>query len=92
MDFRPMLSALMRNKTGAILVALQIAVTLAIVINSLYIIVLRVEKINRDPGMDVENVFTAYVRGFGEDFDVVDSITNDIDLIKSIPDIITATI
>ncbi len=92
MDFGPMLSALMRNKTGAILVALQIAVTLAIVINALFIIVLRVEKINRDPGMDVANVVVAYVRGFGADFDVVDSITNDIDLVKSIPGVIAATV
>jgi putative ABC transport system permease protein len=87
-----MLSALLRNKTGAILVALQIAVTLAIVINSLYIIVLRVEKINRDPGIDVDNVIVAYVRGFGKDFDVIDSITNDIDLIKSIPGVKAAAV
>jgi len=92
MDIGPMVSSLLRNKTGAILVALQIAVTLAIVINSLYIIVLRVEKINRDPGMDVDNVVIAYVRGFGDDFDVVDSITNDIDLIRSIPGVRTATV
>lgn len=92
MGFGPMLSSLMRNKTGAILVALQIAVTLAIVINSLYIIMQRVEKMNRDPGIDVENVIVAYVRGFGDDFDVVDSITNDIDLIRSIPGVVTATV
>jgi putative ABC transport system permease protein len=92
MDFGPMLSSLMRNKTGAILVAVQIAVTLAIVINSLYIIVLRVEKINRETGIDVENVIVAYVRGFGDDFDVVDSITNDINLIKSIPGVKAATV
>ncbi|HEY5774616.1 MAG TPA: FtsX-like permease family protein [Xanthomonadales bacterium] len=92
MDFGPMLSALLRNKTGAILVAMQVAVTLAIVINSLYIIVLRVEKINRDPGIDVDNVIVAYVRGFGKDFDVIDSITNDIDLIKSIPGVRAAAV
>ena len=92
MDFGPMLSSLMRNKTGAILVAVQIAVTLAIVINSLYIITLRVEKINRDPGIDVNNVIVAYVRGFGDDFDVVDSINNDIDLLKSIPGVKTASV
>ena len=92
MNIGPMVSSLLRNKTGAILVAVQIAVTLAIVINSLYIIVLRVEKINRETGIDVENVIVAYVRGFGDDFDVVDSITNDIDLIKSIPGVIAATV
>ena len=92
MGFGPMLSTLMRNKTGPLLVALQIAVTLAIVINSLYIIVQRVEKMNRETGIDVENVIVTYVRGFGDDFDVVDSITNDIDLIRSIPGVVTAMV
>ena len=92
MGFRPMMSSLMRNKTGPILVALQIAVTLAIVINALFIIVQRVEKINRDPGIDVNNVIVTYVRGFGDDFDVVDSITNDIDLLKAIPGVVAATV
>jgi len=92
MGFGPMMSSLMRNKTGPLLVALQIAVTLAIVINSLYIVVQRVEKINRDTGMDVNNVIVTYVRGFGEDFDVVDSIRNDIILLKSIPGVVAATV
>ena len=92
MGFRPMLSSLMRNKTGPILVALQIAVTLAIVINSLFIVIQRVEKINRDSGIDVNNVIVTYVRGFGDDFDVASSITNDIDLIRSIPGVVTAAV
>jgi putative ABC transport system permease protein len=87
-----MLSSMMRNKTGPMLVALQIAVTLAIVINSLFIVLQRVELINRETGIDVENVIITYVRGFGDDFDVVDSITNDIDLIKSIPGVVAATV
>ena len=92
MGFRPTLSALMRSRTGPLLVMLQIAVTLAITINSLFIISQRVEKINRDPGIDVPNVIVADVRGFGDDFNVVDSITNDIDLITSIPGVVAATV
>jgi len=92
MDLGPLVSSMMRNKTGAILVALQIAVTLAIVINSLYIIVLRVEKINRETGIDVKNVIVAYERSFGKDVDLKDSITNDLDLLKSIPGVVTATV
>jgi putative ABC transport system permease protein len=92
MGIRPMMSSLMRSKTGPLLVALQIAVTLAIIINSLYVVVQRVEKIGRDSGMDINNVIVLYVRGFGNDFDVVDSITNDIDLIKSIPGVVNATV
>ena len=92
MGIRPMVSSLLRNKTGPLLVALQIAVTLAIVINSLFIILQRIEKINRDTGIDVENVIVTDVRGFSVGFDVVDSITNDIDLIKSIPGVVAATV
>jgi putative ABC transport system permease protein len=92
MGLRPMVSSMLRNKTGPLLVALQIAVTLAIVTNSLFIIIQRIDKMNRETGIDVENVIVVYVRGFGEDFDVVDSITNDIDLIKSIPGVVTATV
>jgi len=87
-----MLSSLLRNKTGPILVALQIAVTLAIVINALFIIVQRIEKMNRDPGMDVGNVIVVYARGFGANFDVQDSVTRDIDLVRSIPGVVTATV
>jgi putative ABC transport system permease protein len=87
-----MLSSLMRNKTGPLLVALQVAVTLAIVINSLFIVLQRIEKMNRDPGIDVENVVVVYVRGFGENFDVVDSIRNDLDLIRAIPGVKAATV
>lgn len=92
MGFRPMMSSLLRSKTGPVLVALQIAVTLAIVINALFIISQRVEKMNRETGIDVPNVIVTDVRGFGDGFDVVDSITNDIDLIKSIPGVIAATV
>ena len=87
----PVVSSIMRNKTGAVLVAIQIAVTLAIVINSLYIIVLRVEKMGRETGIDVENVIVTDVRGFGDDFDIVTSITDDINLIKDVPGVIAAT-
>jgi putative ABC transport system permease protein len=68
------------------------AVTLAIVINSLFIVVQRIEKMNRDPGMDVNNVIITYARGFGAGFDVVTSITNDMGLIRSIPGVIAASV
>ena len=50
MEFRPILSALRRSPTGAILVALQIALALAITVNSIYIVQQRLDKIGRPPG------------------------------------------
>ena len=52
MEFRPILNALMRNKTGLLLIVLQVAITLAIVCNSVFIILQRIEKVNRPSGMD----------------------------------------
>ena len=43
MDFKHILSSLRRSPTGAILVALQIALALAIVVNSLFIVIQRLE-------------------------------------------------
>jgi len=92
MGFRPMISSLLRNKTGPLLVALQIAVTLAIVINATFIIAQRIEKMNRDTGIDVDNVIVINVRGFGADFDVQSSVTDDVALLESIPGVVAATV
>ncbi|TQV79998.1 ABC transporter permease [Aliikangiella coralliicola] len=92
MEFRPILNALKRRKTGAILVALQVAITLAIVINAIFIIGVRSEKIGRDTGMDVNNIFTVSVRGFGPNFNVVESIKQDLRMIRSMPGVVSATI
>ena len=49
LDLRPTLSALLRNRTGAVLVAAQVAIALAVLANAAYIVVQRIEKINRRP-------------------------------------------
>ena len=52
MQIKPILSALRRHKAGTILIALQIALTLAIVCNALFIVHERVDKVNRTTGLD----------------------------------------
>ncbi len=44
MEIRPILSALMRSKVSMILIGLQVALTLAIVCNALFIIGQRLER------------------------------------------------
>ncbi|WP_230412194.1 ABC transporter permease [Undibacterium hunanense] len=55
LEIRPILSALMRSKTGAILVALQVAISLAILANAVYIVQLRMEVVARPSGLTEEN-------------------------------------
>ncbi len=44
MEIRPILSALLRNRTGALLVGLQVAITLAVIANAFFIIAERIER------------------------------------------------
>ena len=55
MEIRPILSALLRNKTGAILVALQVALSLAILANALHIVNERRSVAARPSGIADEN-------------------------------------
>ena len=57
LNVRPILSALLRNRTGAVLVAMQIAIALAVLVNALYIVMQRIEKVGRPTGIDVPNIF-----------------------------------
>jgi putative ABC transport system permease protein len=54
MEIRPILSALMRSKTGAILVALQVAISLAILANALHIVNVRQGVATRPSGVGHE--------------------------------------
>ena len=55
MEIRPIFSSLLRNKTGALLIAAQVALSLAIVANSLYIIQDRVARTARPSGVGDES-------------------------------------
>ena len=52
-----MLAALRKHKAGVVLIALQIAVTLAIVCNATFIIGQRVERVNRPTGLNESDLF-----------------------------------
>lgn len=92
MELRPILSAMLRNKTGAVLVAVQIAFTLAVIVNAVYIVSKRVEKMTRDPGMDVENIITAQVWAITTDKDIMEMTRADLEALRAIPGVIDATV
>lgn len=59
MEFRPIMSTLLRNKTGALLIALQVAISLAILVNALYIVNIRLAVADRPSGVtDESTLFT----------------------------------
>ncbi|MBF6023942.1 ABC transporter permease [Lysobacter niastensis] len=91
MEFRPIFNALMRNKTGLLLIVLQVAITLAIVCNSVFIILQRIEKVNRPSGMDEANLFTVTSQGFAPAFDLPGTLRQDLEALRSIPGVVDAT-
>lgn len=56
MQIKPILSALRQHKAGTVLIALQIALTLAIVCNALFIIRQRLQHIAEPTGIDEANL------------------------------------
>jgi putative ABC transport system permease protein len=57
MKLHPMIAALRKHKAGVVLIALQIALTLAIVCNAIFIIGQRIDRVNRPTGLDEGNLF-----------------------------------
>jgi putative ABC transport system permease protein len=90
MGLRPILSSLMRNSAGAILVAIQIALTLAIVVNAVYVTEQRLAKIGRPSGLDDQNQFALSVTGFEKNFDFFAMVRADMAMLRDMPGVIDA--
>ena len=54
MEFRPILSTLLRSRTGPLLVALQVAISLAILANALFVVQQRIAASQRPSGVSAE--------------------------------------
>ena len=91
MDIKPILSALRHSPTGAVLVALQIALALAIAVNSLYITVQRLELLNRDHGLDVDNIFVVSMIPVAGRFNGEATMREDLQLLRDLPGVLGAT-
>lgn len=91
MEIRPILSALMRSKVSMILIGLQVALTLAIVCNALFIIGQRLERMDRPSGMNEADTFVFSSTGFDAGFDADATQLADLTLLRQTPGVIDAT-
>jgi len=90
LELRPMLSAIWRNKVSALLIALQLALTLAIVSNAAVIIGDRSDKMNRPTGMDVENLIALTFLAIPQDYDMSAAVTADMQMLREMPGVVDA--
>jgi putative ABC transport system permease protein len=90
MEFGPIWRAALRNKTGVVLIVLQVAFTMAIVINSIAIAKNEAQDMARPSGVDESNMFVLQSNGFAADFDSRLSIEEDLRLIRGQPGVVAA--
>ena len=92
MNIGPIWRAMLRNKAGFVLIALQIAVTLTIMVNAFGIIHERSVKVARDSGLDEANTF-ALASVLFADYEREQRaalIEEDLDLLRNTPGVINA--
>jgi putative ABC transport system permease protein len=81
---------MMRNKTGAILIALQIAVTMAIMVNAISIMQEKDRMMSRPSGLDEHNLFSIASVGFAKDFNERVTIEEDLAALRAMPGVVNA--
>jgi putative ABC transport system permease protein len=91
MEIRPILSSMMRSKTAPLLIAAQVALTLAIVCNALYIIRDRLATAARPTGADETNLAEIRFYPHREISDPKEMQRADLEAIKAIPGVVAAT-
>ena len=98
MTLPPILAALKKHKAGVTLITLQIALTLAIVCNAVFIIGQRIDRIERPSGINENNLFLitqSWVGApSGDDQGSVDKLDamqqTDIATLRNLPDVESA--
>lgn len=92
LELRPILSALWRHKISALLIALQLGLTLAIVSNAAVVIGERMQKIARPTGVAVTDIVTARFMPIPKNYDRLEAFRLDLDMIRQLPGVAAATI
>ena len=92
LHIKPILSTLKRNKTGPLLLLVQIILSVAIVANASFIIIERLSLMQRDSGIKEEQVFTFNLYTFDADIDLDKQQQRDLAAIRQLPDVIDASV
>ncbi|BDT57128.1 ABC transporter permease [Massilia varians] len=92
MEIKPILSALMRNKTGPVLVALQVALSLAILANALHVVNERREVAARPSGLsDEAATFYFNVRNLNSDGpeQMLATMKREAEVLRAVPGVVS---
>ena len=90
MELHPILSAMRRNKVGAIVIVLQTAITLAILCNSLFLIQQRLRSSERPTGLQEQDIFTIANQWVGNPPDLAAKAQADLAALRALPEVVDA--
>ncbi len=91
MNIRPIFSALLRHKTAAALIALEIALSCAIICNAVFIVGSRVKQMNRSSGIVENELVDIQVSSLTPDIDRDVMRRTDIAALSAIPGVKSVT-
>ncbi|MEQ9566837.1 MAG: ABC transporter permease, partial [Pseudomonadales bacterium] len=83
----PIFRAMLRRPAGPLLIILQLAITIAIVSNSLSFIQQRSEFINRDPGFELDGILRFWITQDRSRGDLDNTIEEDLRFLNSLPSV-----
>jgi putative ABC transport system permease protein len=89
-DLGPIFRTLLRNKLGALLIALQIALTLAVVTNAAFIIRERAADVARPSGLDEPNTAIFITTLFDPKADQRQLYRDDLEALRALPGVVAA--
>ena len=92
MELRPILSTLLRHKTAAALIVLEIALSCAIICNALFLIGQRVDRLNLTSGVAENEVVRVQLTGIGKDTDADALTRSDLALLRGLPGVKAASV
>ncbi|KGK01024.1 ABC transporter permease [Thalassotalea sp. ND16A] len=82
--------ALLRNKVGALLISLQIALTLTIMVNAIFMMQQRSEQMLRPSGLDEANIFYLSNTVFAQDYNQQVYLEDDLALLRQTDGVVDA--
>jgi putative ABC transport system permease protein len=91
LNIRPLLSALSRNPMGATLAALQVAITLAVLVNATWIVGQRLHQMEQPTGLDTQDTFAIEVSTLSNRFDVARAQSEDLAYLRGLSGVASAT-
>lgn len=91
MEIRALVSAMWRSRTGPLLVAAQVAVTLAVLVNVAYLIQQRLQDASRPTGLDLTNMFWVTTQARSSSYNYATAVQADLAYLNSLPGVVAAT-